>query len=388
MTAGESPRLAGRESRPPSSVSVLAVTSYRPAELLDPLAATDLDVSVLELDDSAGPLARALSAARRTRRALGRHDPDLLLLDCFETLGAPAALVADRHDVPVVARLVGDPWRKLEEERLAPARADRDIPRYLRHRLSHGLNGVVFERASGFVTVSTDLARVAARRTGCPPERIGVVPVPVTTDTTSGSAAAARAALAIDAERVLLTVTNLKFRAKLAGVERVLEAVEPLLSADPDLAYVVAGGGEYHADLRDAIAAIDDPAVRRRVHAPGHVDSVADLYALADVFVYVSDLDGYPNVVLEAQTAGVPVVASDACGMRDQITDGETGFLVAPDAPGELAARLDRLLSTPDERRRLGEAGRRRARRENDPEAVGDRLSAFLAGLAADLDGE
>ena len=67
---------------------------------------------------------------------------------------------------------------------------------------------------------------------------------------------------------------------------------------------------------------------------------MADLYALADVFVYVSDLDGYPNVVLEAQTAGVPVVANDAHGMCDQITDGETGYLVDPEARRALFDRV------------------------------------------------
>jgi len=181
-------------------------------------------------------------------------------------------------------------------------------------------------------------------------------------------------------------VTNLKFRAKLDGVEEILSAVRPLLAADPDLSYIVAGGGTYHADLLDTIAErIDDPAVRRRIHAPGHVESVADLYALADVFVYVSDLDGYPNVVLEAQTAGLPVVANDAHGMKDQITDGETGFLVDTATPDELRERVERLLSSPAERERIGDAARREVLRENDPAVVGDRLEAFLADLHRDV---
>lgn len=395
MTASNTTADRGRSARPPtdapdpSAVSVLAVTSHRPAELLAPLETTDLDVATLQLDDSVGPLARVRTATRETRRAIRRHDPDLVLLDCFETLGAPATLVAGRHDIPVVARLVGDPWRTIEEERLAPARADRDLAGYLRHHLTRRLNEYIFEHAAGFVTVSTDLARVVRERTGCPPRRLFVSPVPIMSPAAAdGSAASARAAHGIDADRVLLTVTNLHFRAKRDGVRRILQAVRPLLAADPDLAYVVAGGGQYHADVLDTIAdRVRDPTVRRRIHAPGHVDDVAALYALADVFVYVSDLDGYPNAVLEAQTAGVPVVANDAHGMRDQITDGETGLLVDADDPAALREAVDGLLADPAQRRRLGEAARRLARHRNDPAVVGEGLAAFLAILAADLSG-
>ncbi len=369
----------------PSAVSVLAVTAHRPDEIRVPLATTDLDVTLLELDDDVGPIERVASSHRATARAIARHDPDFLLLDCYETLGAPATWIAHRHDVPVVARLVGDPWRTLREERLDPALASRDLPTYLRHRLSDGLNRYVLGVADAFLPVSTDLARVVHRRTGCPRSRIGVVPVPTTTGSDAvGSADAARAALGVDTDCVLLTVTNLAFRAKRDGVERILPAVEPLLAADPELSYVVAGGGRYHDDV---VAAIDDavrsPSVRRRVHAPGHVEAVADLYALADVFAYVSTLDGYPNAVLEAQLAGLPVVANRAHGMVDQITDGETGYLVDP-TTDDLRTRLDGLLSDPAERRRIGDAGQRRARRENDPATVGALMAAFFAGLAAD----
>jgi glycosyltransferase involved in cell wall biosynthesis len=249
------------------------------------------------------------------------------------------------------------------------------------------LNRYIFDRADGFVTVSTALRDVVTDRTGCPHERIGVVPIPITTDAfRTGSAAAARAAFGIDTERVLLTVTNLTFRAKYDGVRTILSEVLPLLRADDELSYVVAGGGQYHerlvADLDDRI---DDPAIRRRVHALGHVETVADLYALADVFAYVSDLDGYPNVVLEAQTAGLPVVANDAYGMRDQIADGDTGFLVDPESPGALRRRIELLLENPTVRRRIGARARLRARRENDPEAISDRLDSFLSAFVREI---
>lgn len=378
-------RLSPTAERSTRDLSVLAVTSYRPEEIRNSVVGTDADVRILTLDSDVGPIARARTAVRRAGRAIRQHEPDLVLLDVYETIGAPVTWVASRYDVPIVARLVGDPWRKLTEERIEPARERRDPLEYVLNRTSHRLNRYVFERAAGFVVVSTELRHVVERRTGCAPERIGVVPVPVTTETggsRSESAAAAQASLDVNTERVLLTVTNLKFRSKLTGVEAIVSEVRPLLRADPNLTYIVAGGGRYHSELVSALEErIDEPDVRRRIRTPGHVDDVAALYALTDVFVYVSDLDGYPNVVLEAQTAGLPVVANDAHGMRDQITDGESGFLVDPDDPGELRERVGFLLENPSVRRRLGEQARKRVQRENDPRIVSEQLEAFLTDL-------
>ncbi|MFO7927747.1 MAG: glycosyltransferase family 4 protein [Halobacteriota archaeon] len=366
--------------------SILVIASHRPAEVLNSVSGMDAETNVLSLDADAAPPVRALAALRRTDAAIRRYRPDVVLLDCFETIGAPAAWITSRHGVPIVARLVGDHWRTIEEERLDPAWERRDIPAYLRHRISQALNQYILERADGYVVVSAALRDVVTARTGCPHERIGVVPVPITTDTfRTGSASAARERFGIETERVLLTVTNLKFRAKYDGVETILSEVLPLLRDDDELSYVVAGGGQHHETLVSELDdRIDDPDVRRRVHVLGYVDNVADLYALADVFAYVSDLDGYPNVVLEAQTAALPVVANDAHGMRDQISDGDTGFLVDPDSTGALRNRVEFLLDTPAERRRIGERARQRALRENDPGSVSDRLESFLSVFALD----
>lgn len=346
----------------------------------------DATVSVLTIDGENDPLTRGIEAARRTRQHLRYHEPDVILLDCFEAIGAPVVGVAARYDTPVVARLVADIWRKMEEEVLGPARKQKQPLQYAQHRLGYQLNEYIFARVNGFVVVSTELADVVTRRTDCPSERIGVVPVPALASMRQLRGKTDPDEKERTAERTLLTVTNLKFRAKFDGIETILSEVAPLLRADSTLSYVIAGGGQYHSDV---IAAIDerfsDPAVRERVHAPGYVDDVECLYALADVFVYVSHLDGYPNAVLEAQTAGLPVVANDAHGMCDQITDGETGFLVDPDQSGMLRERITHLLEHPEERRRLGSQAQKRVRQENTPDVVGQQLSNTLESVLADI---
>jgi glycosyltransferase involved in cell wall biosynthesis len=99
-----------------------------------------------------------------------------------------------------------------------------------------------------------------------------------------------------------------------------------------------------------------------RVEFLGHVDfaRLAGEYRRADVFCLPSRQEGFGIVFLEAMAAGLPIVAARASAVPEVVTDGESGILVGPDRPDDLAAALDRLLSDPGERRRLGEAGRRR----------------------------
>lgn len=99
-----------------------------------------------------------------------------------------------------------------------------------------------------------------------------------------------------------------------------------------------------------------------RVEFLGHVDfaRLAGEYRRADVFCLPSRQEGFGIVFLEAMAAGLPIVAARASAVPEVVTDGESGILVGPDSPDELAAALDRLLSNPEERRRLGETGRRR----------------------------
>jgi glycosyltransferase involved in cell wall biosynthesis len=115
----------------------------------------------------------------------------------------------------------------------------------------------------------------------------------------------------------------------------------------------------------------------------GERDDVPQLLAGADVFVLSTLSEGMPISVLEAMAAGVPVVASAVGGIPEVVVDGETGLLVPPRDPDALAEALRTLLADPELRRRLGEAGRRRAqelfdvpRFRRDHLALYDRLSA------------
>jgi glycosyltransferase involved in cell wall biosynthesis len=113
-------------------------------------------------------------------------------------------------------------------------------------------------------------------------------------------------------------------------------------------------------------AEIDRLGLDGRVRLAGERDDVPDLLAGADVFVLASASEGMPISVLEAMAAGLPVVASRVGGVPEVVADGETGLLVPPGSPQELAEALRRLLADPELRQRLGDAGRIRVRERFD----------------------
>ncbi|NDJ35770.1 MAG: glycosyltransferase, partial [Chloroflexi bacterium] len=81
-----------------------------------------------------------------------------------------------------------------------------------------------------------------------------------------------------------------------------------------------------------------------------------------DVLLHLAWSEGFGNAPLEAQAMGVPVVASDAGGLPENIADGVTGFIVPRRDPAAAAEKLALLARSPDLRARMGQAGRARVR--------------------------
>ncbi|HJT11047.1 MAG TPA: glycosyltransferase family 4 protein, partial [Dongiaceae bacterium] len=90
----------------------------------------------------------------------------------------------------------------------------------------------------------------------------------------------------------------------------------------------------------------------------------ADIFALASCIAEDGDRDGLPNVLMEAQSQKLAVVATNLPGIAELVVPGETGLLVPPGAPENLSGALLRLMRDPVLRLRLAEAGYERVRRE------------------------
>lgn len=90
----------------------------------------------------------------------------------------------------------------------------------------------------------------------------------------------------------------------------------------------------------------------------------ADLFVLASRIGRDGDRDGLPNVLMEAQSQAIACVSTAVSAIPELIRDGETGLLVPPENPAELAAALQSLITDPARRARLANAGCQRVRRE------------------------
>ncbi|MEM1268603.1 MAG: glycosyltransferase family 4 protein [Bacteroidota bacterium] len=100
--------------------------------------------------------------------------------------------------------------------------------------------------------------------------------------------------------------------------------------------------------------------VQDRVTFAGYSSDVIPFLTRAQVFMLISDSEGFPLSILEGMRAGLPVVASDVGGIGEAVVEGETGFLVPAGDVDLLRKRLEQLAADPALRKRMGEAGRAR----------------------------
>jgi glycosyltransferase involved in cell wall biosynthesis len=141
---------------------------------------------------------------------------------------------------------------------------------------------------------------------------------------------------------------------RLKGVDVLLRA----LASVPTAQVAVVGTGPEEPSLR---ALAHDLGIDDRVQWRGWSDSPRRDIASFDVLAVPSRTEALPLVIVEAMLASRPVVASAVGSIPEAVTDGVTGFLVAPDDPAELARALRTLLEDQELRRRFGGAGRQAA---------------------------
>jgi len=109
----------------------------------------------------------------------------------------------------------------------------------------------------------------------------------------------------------------------------------------------------------------------------------SDLFVLAPRIARDGDRDGLPNVVVEALSQGLPVVATRVAALAELVEENASGRLVPPEDPAALATALEDLVGDPATRRRMGAHAIRRVAEDWDVETAADRLAGLLAEAGA-----
>jgi glycosyltransferase involved in cell wall biosynthesis/predicted metal-dependent phosphoesterase TrpH len=160
------------------------------------------------------------------------------------------------------------------------------------------------------------------------------------------------------------------------GVDLLAESFLRAHERDPRLHLLLAGGGPEEAELRERLG--------ERATFLGWLsgDELPRAYASADAFLFASSTDTYGQVILEAAASGLPIVAVAEGGPAALIENRHTGLLCRPDAD-HLAGALLQLASSPDLRRRLGDAAARAARERSWERSMGQLAAGYRRALDA-----
>lgn len=144
----------------------------------------------------------------------------------------------------------------------------------------------------------------------------------------------------------------------------------------PGAVLVVVGEPEprSEAEARDVEALLAAPVVR---HVP-QTDEVEAWMRSSDVLAQPTRREGMPNVILEAQFSGLPVVSCAVTGVVDAVQDDVTGVLVPWGRGEEFVATVLALLADPERRERLSGAALERARERYDQTALRDAWADLL----------
>jgi glycosyltransferase involved in cell wall biosynthesis len=272
---------------------------------------------------------------------VGRVRPDLIHAHSSKA-GAVARVAKLRHPrVPVVYTPHGFAFAghfKVRAERLAYREAERAL-------------GLLTDCLVCVCEAEARLARLVA-----PAERVRVVynGVPLAPDAPVGPSIAALG-------RLGPVVCTLGLMRAGKGLETLIDAVPSVLASHPTAQFAIWGDGP------EAEALIERARLRgvaRSVHFLGPTDAPLAALRGAALFVMPSWRESFPYVMLEAMSAGVPIVSTDVGGVREAIADGRDGMRVAPADPAALGRAIVTLLDSGDLRARLAVAARDRVARD------------------------
>lgn len=295
------------------------------------------------------------------------------LIQCSHFSVAPAAYVLSRRfEVPYVLYTYA--------QEIMPPHAPRSRP------ATWLIGRWAMQHAHAVFTIS-EFTRREVLKWGVPEERVVKIPLGPTrvAQASRTDVERLRSQLDLGGKRAILTVGRLVER---KGQDMVLQAMPQILAQVPNAVYLIAGTGPMEHALRKIAA---DESVEDHVIFLGDIqhEQIGPYYAIADVFIMASrailekgDIEGFGLVFLEANAFAKPCIGGRAGGVPDAVLDGQTGLLVDPWNPEEIAQATVRLLQDRELASRLGKNGQLRVEREMNWSSTARIVQDTLARIA------
>jgi glycosyltransferase involved in cell wall biosynthesis len=335
--------------------------------LIEEAADSGIDVVMIDRLRPEIMLTDDLRALRRLETALRQGRFDVVHTHSSKS-GALGRLAARRVGVPrIVHTFHGFPFHEFQSR-------------------SRRAGYVAIERRLGrftdaFLAVGTAVAAEAIRRGIAAPDRVRTIGVAVDTAgpaPTIRDRAEARRLLGVPpGTRVVGTVGRLDYQ---KAPEDLVQAVAA--AGRSDVFGVWIGGGPQRDEVASLVARL---GLSDRFRLVGERSDVPALLPGLDVFAMASRYEGLPCSIVEAMTAGLPVVATAVNSVPDVVVPGETGLLVPPGRPDLLANAIRYLVDHPSVAARLGANGRAALGERLTPSALGEVLDQTYRGVD-DLD--
>ena len=141
------------------------------------------------------------------------------------------------------------------------------------------------------------------------------------------------------------------------GHSILLKAAAELIPQFPNIAFVLVGDGKLLSELSRKAAQL---GLENNIIFTGFRSDSESLMKNFDIFCLPSLSEGLSSAILVAMANRLPVVATNVGGITELVVDKQTGFLVGPNQPSDLASALSKLIQSPDLRKQMGNMGRKR----------------------------
>ena len=181
-----------------------------------------------------------------------------------------------------------------------------------------------------------------------------------------------------ESDQIVVCISNLNAQKR---IDVLLDAFRIVSKNNPRARCVIVGSGLGSGSLESELRRKTiELGLADKVVFTGHVGDVRSYLEAADLFVLSSDKEGLPLVLGEAMAYGVPCIATAVGGNSEIVSHGQTGLLVKPRSPEQLAEAIEYLLAHPEERYRMGANALRRVQEHFNIEDSMKRLKRVVLG--------